>query len=63
MAVPASTRAREATFMQDRLRLLGKTVFLLSFGFYIAINGLYFAGGGEVIQIRPDACRAHASGC
>ena len=33
------------TFVQDRLRLLGKTVFLLSFGFYVAINGLYIAGG------------------
>jgi len=33
------------TFVQDRLRLLGKTVFLLSFGFYVAINGLYIASG------------------
>jgi eukaryotic-like serine/threonine-protein kinase len=33
------------TFVQDRLRLLGKTVFLLSFGFYLAINGLYIASG------------------
>ncbi len=36
------------TFVQDRLRLLGKTVFLLSFGFYVAINGLYIAGGVPV---------------
>jgi len=33
------------TFVQDRLRLLGKTVFLLSFGFYVALNGLYIASG------------------
>ena len=28
------------TFVQARLALLGKTVFLLSFGFFVAINGL-----------------------
>jgi hypothetical protein len=34
-----------ATFVQDRLRMLGMTVFLLSFGFYVVINGLFIAGG------------------
>jgi serine/threonine-protein kinase len=33
-------------FVQERLRLLGKTVFLLAFGFYVVINGLFIVGGG-----------------
>jgi eukaryotic-like serine/threonine-protein kinase len=33
-------------FAQARLALLGKTVFLLSFGFFAVINGLLLAGGG-----------------
>jgi serine/threonine protein kinase len=33
-------------FVQDRLTLLGKTVFLLSFGFFVVINGVLVAGAG-----------------
>jgi serine/threonine-protein kinase len=33
-------------FVQARLALLGKTVFLLAFGFFTVINGLLVAGGG-----------------
>jgi serine/threonine-protein kinase len=33
-------------FVQERLALLGKTVFLLSFGFFAVINGMLIAGGG-----------------
>ncbi len=32
-------------FVQARLALLGKTVFLLAFGFFVVINGLFIAGG------------------
>jgi eukaryotic-like serine/threonine-protein kinase len=35
------------SFVQERLRLLGKTVFLLAFGFYVVINGLYIASGAD----------------
>jgi serine/threonine-protein kinase len=33
-------------FVQARLALLGKTVFLLAFGFFVVMNGLLLAGGG-----------------
>jgi serine/threonine protein kinase len=33
-------------FLQTRLALLGKTVFLLAFGFFTLMNGLLLAGGG-----------------
>jgi serine/threonine protein kinase len=33
-------------FVQARLALLGKTVFLLAFGFFVVINGLLVAAGG-----------------
>jgi len=33
-------------FVQERLALLGKTVFLLSFGFFTVINGVLIAGAG-----------------
>jgi serine/threonine-protein kinase len=33
-------------FVQARLALLGKTVFLLSFGFFAVINGMLIVGGG-----------------
>src|SRR5260221_489655 len=33
-------------FVQERLALLGKTVLLLSFGFFVVINGVLVAGGG-----------------
>ena len=33
-------------FVQARLALLGKTVFLLAFGFFAVINGLLVAAGG-----------------
>src|SRR5690348_3459128 len=38
-------------FVQARLGLLGKTVFLLSFGFFLVINGLLALGGG--IHVLP----------
>jgi serine/threonine-protein kinase len=38
-------------FVQERLALLGKTVFLLSFGFFLVINGMQIVGGG--IGIMP----------
>ncbi len=36
-------------FVQARLALLGKTVFLLAFGFFALINGMLLAGGGLAI--------------
>ena len=33
-------------FVQARLALLGKTVFLLSFGFFVIMNGMLLLGGG-----------------
>ena len=33
-------------FVQARLSLLGKTIFLLSFGFFAIMNALLLAGGG-----------------
>jgi serine/threonine-protein kinase len=36
-------------FVQARLSLLGKTVFLLAFGFFTVINGLLLLGGGLAI--------------
>jgi eukaryotic-like serine/threonine-protein kinase len=38
-----------STFVQGRLALLGKTVFSLSFGFFIVMNGMLLAGGGLAI--------------
>jgi serine/threonine protein kinase len=38
-------------FVQARLALLGKTVFLLAFGFFAVMNGLLLAAGG--IQVLP----------
>src|ERR1041384_5351521 len=38
-------------FVQARLGLLGKTVFLLSFGFFLVINGLLALGGG--VHVLP----------
>jgi eukaryotic-like serine/threonine-protein kinase len=52
------------TFVQDRLRLLGKTVFLLSFGFYVAINGLYIASGvppGPLLTMHHNVMHLIAS--
>src|SRR5882757_3434680 len=37
-------------FVQERLALLGKTVFLLSFGFFLVINGMFIVGGGVGIM-------------
>jgi serine/threonine-protein kinase len=36
-------------FVRERLALLGKTVFLLSFGFFVVINTMILAGGGFAI--------------
>src|SRR5262249_56497387 len=33
-------------FVQERLALLGKTVFLLAFGFFVVINALFVVAGG-----------------
>ena len=38
-----------SSFVQARLALLGKTVFLLAFGFFVVINGLLLVGGGLAI--------------
>jgi serine/threonine-protein kinase len=38
-------------FVQDRLSLLGKTVFLLSFGFFAVINGMLIAGGAPILPL------------
>jgi eukaryotic-like serine/threonine-protein kinase len=38
-------------FVQDRLTLLGKTVFLLSFGFFAVFNGIFIAGGVPVLPL------------
>jgi serine/threonine-protein kinase len=38
-------------FVQDRLALLGKTVFLLSFGFFAVINGMLIASGVAVLPL------------
>jgi hypothetical protein len=38
-------------FVQDRLALLGKTVFLLSFGFFAVINGILIAGGLPILPL------------
>jgi eukaryotic-like serine/threonine-protein kinase len=40
-----------APFVQDRLALLGKTVFLLSFGFFVVINGVLIAGGVPILPL------------
>jgi hypothetical protein len=39
-------------FVQARLALLGKTVFLLAFGFFAVINGMLIVGGG--VGILPS---------
>ncbi|HKO94024.1 MAG TPA: serine/threonine-protein kinase [Polyangiaceae bacterium] len=39
------------SFLQLRLSLLGKTVFLLSFGFFLVMNTLLLAGGG--LRVLP----------
>jgi hypothetical protein len=36
-------------FVQQRLALLGKTVFLLAGGFFVLMNGVLIAGGGFVV--------------
>ncbi|HEX6764799.1 MAG TPA: serine/threonine-protein kinase [Polyangiaceae bacterium] len=36
-------------FVQARLALLGKTVFLLSFGFFVVMNGMLLLGGGLAV--------------
>ena len=38
-------------FVQARLTLLGKTVFLLSFGFYVVINGVLIGGGVPILPL------------
>ena len=38
-------------FVQERLALLGKTVFLLSFGFFVVINGVLIAGGVPILPL------------
>ena len=38
-------------FVQDRLALLGKTVFLLSFGFFVVINGVLIAAGVAIVPL------------
>ena len=38
-------------FVQARLGLLGKTVFLLSFGFFLVVNSLLALGGG--VHVLP----------
>ena len=38
-------------FLRDRLALLGKTVFLLSFGFFVVINGMLIAGGVAILPL------------
>jgi eukaryotic-like serine/threonine-protein kinase len=40
-----------AQFVQERLTLLGKTVFLLSFGFFVVINGVLIAGGVPILPL------------
>jgi eukaryotic-like serine/threonine-protein kinase len=40
-----------SSFVQVRLSLLGKTVFLLSFGFFVLMNALLLAGGG--LRVLP----------
>jgi serine/threonine-protein kinase len=38
-------------FVQQRLALLGKTVFGLAFGFFVVINGLLIAGGAPAVPL------------
>jgi eukaryotic-like serine/threonine-protein kinase len=38
-------------FVQDRLALLGKTIFLLSFGFFAVMNGVLIAGGLPILPL------------
>ncbi len=48
------------TFVQDRLRLFGKTVFLLAFGFYVAMNTLFIASGADSwAQLSAQQSIAH----
>ena len=36
-------------FVQERLALFGKTVFLLAFGFFVVFNGLFIVGGRAAV--------------
>src|SRR5262245_53128344 len=38
-------------FVQERLALLGKTIFLLSFGFFVVINGVLITGGVPILPL------------
>jgi serine/threonine-protein kinase len=38
-------------FVQERLALLGKTIFLLSFGFFVVINGVLVSGGVPILPL------------
>ena len=40
-----------STFVQQRLRLMAKVVFLLSFGFYVVINGIFIASGTDPVEL------------
>jgi len=40
-----------AAFVRERLRLLGKTVFLLSFSFYLALTGTFIVTGAPVLAV------------
>ena len=42
-------------FVQERLALLGKTVFLLSFGFFVVINGMLIAALPAWFRRKFDA--------
>jgi serine/threonine-protein kinase len=47
-------------FVQERLRLFGKTVFLLAFGFYVTINSLFIASGADAwAQLSAQHSIAH----
>src|SRR5262245_36425036 len=44
-------------FVQERLALLGKTVFLLAFGFFVVINALFVVAGG--VPLVPLLLQQH----
>src|SRR5262249_2140647 len=49
-------------FVQERLALFGKTVFLLAFGFFAVVNGLVLVAGGlKMLPIPPTP--AHVCHC